>query len=542
MESLSGLGRPLRTILVIYSVVISMAIYIIYGDIFPALFGLMVLIGFIRGIHRLFIVSSYALAVYLFGLGNPISMAAATPYPLLTPFIIRLSLDGEPRYTGFLGRSSRLTVALSTIFIPLIVFRPGLTLFYTLQYTWLIILSGYMFVRLRGFKASNIHIPGSMVLNRPTSISLEASYLGRAYYILETNWGYRETGIVAGGHTIELNYTPRNVGSAELSISIYAVDTWLLSSRYVGFYSREVSVAPATLVSIRYILRGLGEVLARAGLPRVVGLVGEGAGAEGLGARGAGALGEGIFGRFLRGLRGVGGEGLAVSRRGIEYIGVREFMMGDRPRDIHWKKSVSRGELFTKIYGGGGGGGGGSGSSYIVIGDLLASSPEELDEVTNKILLALYSQARTGLYGLDTALVLISPFNEVMYARGRLDEVLAFYIELFRRGLIKSLYNYSSFERRLGPEDVYRLFRSGREVRFLRLVSRVSQLLAKKVLNAIEASGYTGAANYTVISGRPGGILNQHIRLLLGLAGYRYLDVSEVLVGVERILAVEVGG
>ena len=172
------------------------------------------------------------------------------------------------------------------------------------------------------------------------------------------------------------------------------------------------------------------------------------------------------------------------------------------------------------------------------MGDLLASSPEELDEITNKILLTLYSQARRGLYGVDTILILISPFNEVLYAQGRLEQILSFYIEVFQRGLVKVLYDYSSFERVLDVEEVYDIFRVGREVRFLRVVSSVSSNLARKVLGVVQSIGYDYTPHYTVISGKPGGMLTQHLRLLFSLSGYRFMDYNKLVARVEPLIPV----
>jgi len=529
--------NPIHIVLfAIYPATVSLALLFLRSEVIPLVLSVIILFGLFRGSGRLTLLSSYAYAVYLFGSAYPEAMPLALTYPLLLPLLLSDLVNVGVEYTGFLGPSARRLLTISLLYVPLTVLRPHLALFFSIQYIWLVFLVGLRFIQLREARLEDAFIPRNMVLNRGAKITLSLSSPREAYFLIRSNWGYRDARLVSGEDSVTLVYSPHNVGAVNIDIAVYALDRHLLSSRLVETLSREISVAPTTLVNIRYILRGLGELLARAGLPRVVGLLGAGAGEEGRGAGVRGLFGEGALGRFLRGLFGVGEEGLARRRRGTDYLGVREFLTGDRPKDIHWKKSISRGMFFVKVFGGGGGGGGGFGASLIVVGDLLASSPEELDEITNKILLTLYSQARRGMYGVDTILILVSPFNEVLYARGRLEQILSFYIEVFQRGLVKVLYDYNSFERVLDVEEVYDIFRVGREVRFLRVVSSVSSNLARKVLGVVESIGYEYTPNYTVVSGRPGGMLVQHLRLLFSLSGYRFVDYNELVARVEPLI------
>ena len=523
------------TLFIIYPSIATLITTYLYLDIISPILLLGLIIGYVRRYDRLLIILSYALSIYLFGLGYPITILLSLPYPLIYPFLIPKLEEIDIEYTGFLGPSARRLLTLSILYTPLIILRPTLTLFFTIQYIWLIIITSYQFVSLRNIGVKSILIPRNMVLNRQARLGLEISSPHKSVLLVVSNWGYREVKSIEGGETLIIPYTPRNVGTVNIDIQVYAFDNNLLTSRLVSIVSREASVAPTTLVNIRYILRGIGELLARAGLPRLFGVAGAGLGEEGRGVGGRGIGERGIFGRFLRGLRGFGEEGLSRRRRGTDYLGVREFLTGDRPKDIHWKKSISRGEFYVKVFGGGGGGGG-AGVSLIVVGDLLASSPEELDEITNKVLLTLYSQVRRGLYGIDTILVLVSPFNEVLYARGRLEQVLAFYIDVFQRGLVRVFYNYASFERSLGVEDVYEIFRVGRYNRFLKALSNVSTNLSRRILGVIQSIGYEYPPQYTIICGRPGGLLREHIKLLFSLSGYRYVDYSEIVARVEPIL------
>ena len=137
-----------------------------------------------------------------------------------------------------------------------------------------------------------------------------------------------------------------------------------------------------------------------------------------------------------------------------DYRGVREYMPGDKPTQIHWKKSMSRGELVVKTYEAGGEGGGGGGK-LLIVADWVSRSPEELDELVKKT----YSAILQGMS--EKYLVLRAPSGVVYFLRGGVPELLAGLDEVLRAEGVFQRLNYDGWSRGRVVEEFHEMLRSG---------------------------------------------------------------------------------
>ena len=239
------------------------------------------------------------------------------------------------------------------------------------------------------------------------------------------------------------------------------------------------------------------------------------------GVQGAGAaeLGRGAIPLVHLGYAG----GAKRRGRGV-YEGVRLYVPGDSPRDIHWKKSVSLGRLVVKVYSSGGGGEGSRGEGVaVVIADLQAPTPEELDELSFK-LLALLARSAYRDPEREALLVLTLPNGVRGALHGPAMSILAGVVHLFRRGAVFLDHRYDSMGVPLGPRDAEALDSPGAP-KPLRVIASVNRVFAEEVLRTVEGSGIPPPSPYTVISGRATALRYAFVRALLDAAGYRYVEV-----------------
>jgi hypothetical protein len=142
---------------------------------------------------------------------------------------------------------------------------------------------------------------------------------------------------------------------------------------------------------------------------------------------------------------------LAAKSHTGEYIGVREYMSGDPPKIIHWKKSLRRVDLedvYVRLYvreieeGGGGRG------SRVLYVDLTSTNQRELDLLVS----TLYSELLRSLLRqsplINTHLFLKLPAGDTYYINGKLVDVIVALNTIIQKHGLQSLYNYQSWRRR----------------------------------------------------------------------------------------------
>ncbi|MEM4614865.1 MAG: DUF58 domain-containing protein [Desulfurococcaceae archaeon] len=134
-----------------------------------------------------------------------------------------------------------------------------------------------------------------------------------------------------------------------------------------------------------------------------------------------------------------------------EYIGVRNYQPGDSVRLIHWKKSFRKEDvldLAVKVYSSGEMEKRSTGGRLIVLADLTATSPEELDLLLQTLYSQLLSVIRDSGRALsELYLYLVTPRNETYFLKGKVVDILSALNALILEERYTSLYNYSSWPR-----------------------------------------------------------------------------------------------
>lgn len=132
---------------------------------------------------------------------------------------------------------------------------------------------------------------------------------------------------------------------------------------------------------------------------------------------------EEVIGRALRG----------------EYIGAREYVPGDSPRDIHWKKSVCLNRLVVKEYGASSTGE--AGHPVVVVADWMATNAVELDMLIELTYWILLSNRASKI------VVLKVPSGGLYLIRGRYLDIIAAIESILMIEDIRALFNYESWSR-----------------------------------------------------------------------------------------------
>jgi len=140
---------------------------------------------------------------------------------------------------------------------------------------------------------------------------------------------------------------------------------------------------------------------------------------------------------------------LAVKSHTGEYIGVREYMSGDSPKIIHWKKSLRREDLedvYVRLYAREIEKGGGRGSRVLYV-DLTSTNQRELDLLVSTLYSKLLRSLSRQSPLINTHLFLKLPAGDTYYINGKLVDVTAALNTIIQKHGLQPLYNYQSWRR-----------------------------------------------------------------------------------------------
>ncbi|MEM2021362.1 MAG: DUF58 domain-containing protein, partial [Zestosphaera sp.] len=201
-----------------------------------------------------------------------------------------------------------------------------------------------------------------------------------------------------------------------------------------------------------------------------------------------------------------------------DYAGVREYCPGDHPKSIHWKKSLSVGELVVKIFAGEGEGGGGK--SSLVIADWDASNPLELDNLIQ----ATYSALLTG--GPVKMLYLRLPNGKIYLVKGDLIDVLSALDFVMSSEDVEARFNYDSWVREQARSMTEELKDSVEPLKSLDLYYRA---LAESVTEELERQGVPKDSSFFIIHPRAYTIKYTYLAQKLRARGHIATYITKVL-------------
>lgn len=143
---------------------------------------------------------------------------------------------------------------------------------------------------------------------------------------------------------------------------------------------------------------------------------------------------------------------LARNRLG-EYVGVREYIPGDSLKLIHWKKSLRREDvanLAVKVYGASDLEEYAKKTRYVVIADLSATNPIELDLLLQSLysyILNTVSEHPNRITRTEFFIYILTPRGDAYFIQGKPIDVLLALNNLVVDEKISALFEYDSWER-----------------------------------------------------------------------------------------------
>lgn len=345
--------------------------------------------------------------------------------------------------------------------------------------------------------------------------------------------------LIGSTGVMEVEYTPVHSGAHTLRLDVSVKDVWELTWRKLQPINIKINVLPqsykmlaragallagpgpgdllsklsVTLLVHREEIEGELEAISGEELLAVAKGVGGDWGEEGQG-------GPGIISRIIKEyLEGLGG----LKARLGEYIGVREYVPSDDPRNIHWKKSLGILKLVSKEYvtpmeqesGAPFGGRGG----LFVLASLDCTWSIELDYVLTRILGILVSQTTRNPE---------ANFTLILYARGKtlvLDGPVKAVLELLYKALrdnpLELKYEYRSINTYMSPEEIRYMVNGNREPPIEALLTSFLED-SRVILESLRKTGLKPPMDYTVIHCKPSSARASFIVYSLSQAGYRY--------------------
>ena len=465
------------------------------------------------------------------------SLPVAMAYPLIVSRVAGAREQrGPPRPP--LGSTCQLCLVYMLPFAPAVLLGIGPLMVYAILAVSVAIASSVASLRLEELEVIVPSELEALIGERvPLRIHVRAPRGGVKYWLI-VGGEVSSQGSIEGQGEVIAYYRPLMLGLHRIPLEVIVEDPAGLAALRLGPYVVDVRVYSEASRIARVLGSIVGPLLEEAPRPRVVairiaprpGAAGPGAGGLGPGMAGAFSRGRGIgasrMGRVGAGaagataLGGLPGPGVAGGLEGMrpaprgEYWGVRLYVPGDSLRDIHWKKSVSRGSLHVKEYRGGESGGSAGGRAALIV-DLISSSPRELDRLALTVYAAILGFTGRG----EVTLYLRLPEGSEYLVRGRTVEILGLWQDLLRSGALYTPYNYESPGEPVALDQVDPEAPGPAKALLASLEHWASHLIA-----ALREAGLGRGAPVTVIHGRPTATLYAYLRRRFEAEKYRVLE------------------
>ena len=509
-------------------------VFLLRGDLIFSVFTIIIIIIYNysrRGLPR-------TIAAFTWSMSIPIGGIPALLLSVITAFstVLAHKERGEP---GLEPRSQAwLLTSIALFYLPLLILNP-LALFPYLTFMIMIIIKtvriNYKLLTVEAdAPIRNIRVAYGEEARIPIIIK---SFI-RINYIISLDGKPRLRGGGLGAIEEEILVKPRILGetSHTLNITVYDEDFW--TSRSIGPINIKIKTtleSIKTLLRIRKILLRYREYITTPLVYKVrislkeekgsgaagtygTGKTGYGPGAGGTGQGGVGLgggeagstsmevlsepseIGEKVLRAYFTPLVAPEGMSGKWSFYG-DYSGAREYLPGDRPKDIHWKKSISKQELIVKVYEPGSGGGGG-GERLLIIADWTARNPEELDELIKRTYSAILSS--TG----EKILFLRTPTSKTYLISGSPSMVLLGIDHVLKTEGLSLPHSYQGWKRESTPVIARRIEKAGPP---LSSIAEYFKLLGSAIAESLKRLGVKEGTSYYIINSDITSLRNYYI-------------------------------
>lgn len=459
------------------------------------------------GIH----IFVYILIVVLIAVGKPwhalISATAFSTVYTLNGELLELFLASTSSLLGFLvlyaeGRSGtpRLALASLLLFTPIYIVNPRALIPVATIASSMLIAVAREYMRLGKSYVELRRCSKTVYIGEATSYEVVIKCPGLFKYTVLESGRSIAFGKAIDGAEVDLLVKASHLGAGSSSISVVIEDIRGLARVTHGPYTLSYTVLARASAFMKRAEKVLEKYVAYLAVPRVVKLLigfpglGEVGGTRpaGIGAVGTAGMGAGVRGLGLEtqplkaqavgtavgvGVGGVGRSAPAEEKKSFvrrapaihivkaveatiariaarayvgEYVGVREYIPGDNPKTIHWKKSFRRElveDLYVKVFSSQPEEGGGGRGVRIVYADLASTSPSELDMLISTVYSLLLRELESGKPFTTIHLFIAIPGEGLHHIYGRLVDVVAALNTLIVKYGVRALYDYETWRR-----------------------------------------------------------------------------------------------
>ncbi|RLG82189.1 MAG: hypothetical protein DRO40_08290 [Thermoprotei archaeon] len=498
------------------------------------------------------------------GIFYVLSLWNALPLYIPLAFLLPFAFSEKPRIEGsltmFIGPSSLLLIKHVVALLVLTLIDVRILVPIAIVLISCLILSILYFIILSYVKIEALSIPDKVPLGRSAHAEFMVVTEKPLYVVLERSDGFRKVFWRSIAGVVSIDVPADHVGIHIISISMGVFDKWGFSRRLLKTFTLKYVVVPITSRLIELIRKrifsreeirrliaevevSLMEISSETGIPVGKGVTVSSREAirvaiELLRRNRTGGLTAitGLLYRFLEVLeeqwsKGIGRvSGYVKHSRIGEYLGARDYIPGDRLRDIHWKKSLSKHSLIVKEYGVSGGVESFTSRSSvlepIVILDLFATSNIELDHMMYNLLNIYLNIVRRNPVTRSYLVLIAREF--ILVVKGKSIDILYNLYRTLERSLPKILYSYESIGRYLEMEYVKEIIENGYKPRPLTMLVKVNKAFSNNIVNALIENTILPPKPYTLIHSKSLSFRYSILRYVLNRNGYQYIDHSKI--------------
>lgn len=404
------------------------------------------------------------------------------------------------------------------------------------------------YARLCSISVELMSVPRRILLGSKSDVLFSVSSPRNVILILSTGNSKYVVYSIKGNSTIKFPLEGNSIGRYVTTITAIVLDEKGFSRRLLLSYAIEYSVVPVTKYAIELLRERMHVTEEVASTPSIEITVIESPGGEltveSRGIEGAKSFLKELLSYILtwsrRPLEEMFGrasvyQGAVPLHRGKgsragEYIGARYYVPGDNLKDIHWKKSISKGILIVKEYAE-------LGKSIrvgysskqlgpIIIADLFATSSKELDRIMYRLLNTLVNIALRNPRA--TIILVLIAGDMVVALRGGAVDLLYRILVPIEKALYKIMYEYESMSKPLEPEIIAEIQESPGKPKPLRIIMFVNLSFAERILSLLINSNILPPRPYTIVHGKATSMKYSVLKYKLNRLGYGFINVDEL--------------
>ncbi len=455
-------------------------------------------------------------------------------------------ISGNVPYTssGSLGPVSLFLLKVLIVFslVTLLNYRVGLSISFAAFS--LLLLSLYRYIGLLKIDVGKVYYPEKIYLGENALISIDVESSQRVLMELEF-MGKTSFHWVHGRGLLTLTLDSESLGRRDFILRIYVYDPDLCARRIIGEYQIIYYVVPSYEKIVEY---SKSKVLSRIDIKRIiqpanVKIYVLKSGEEGfLEAPEISEL-DSLFAEypslvrvFLKGLimrvltgqltegSGIGGSYGFSTGRGVfgEYYGTRYFSPGDRLRDVHWKKSISKKRLVVKEFA--------RGSADrvlsttcrqgpVIVLDLVVNGVKEFDRLMREFMrLLLFSSTRNPLGVIDV--VVVAGDVSVVFS-GKTVDVLNLFASELPRLMPRLVYEYKSFSETLSKSIIEEMIKYSNELYLVKIITSVNTEYARNFIKLLIENNILPERNIVILHSSSSALRNGFLAYYLEKNGYK---------------------